>query len=426
MSDIFNLSDETLQTSHFHQGLMFSLLFDEVRTIKIAKEPNWEILEQGLKWFESINLSKLIQTSTPFFWLNIQRFLTEFDRNLPDFSVKIHDLLMTGFDSQFFNLPEEASCTLPVTDNSCVVFPCLGIQFYKKNTQVQLRKIDSNQLEVNLVDDRKFTFTLKEIPLENQLPVMTISESARLILSNHSALFEEGYRQQIKLNLSSPQNHTEMLTESLNTIRAIDPSLGTRIATQIHWYVPIDRPNVEVHSSFTSARLRGVSFLSEATSLFQLMEGIVHEYYHDSLFIVMSIQDVFSHYPKHLLYSPWREDPRPIDKLFHALYVFSGLANFLARAEDFSHLLSTNKNLLRLRRLEILQRLILGFVQIPLEYLTPFGQELLSDIKEIICYHKSDLEVNCNKLMPQIIEHLQKWCKVHPDLASYVQYPAAK
>jgi HEXXH motif-containing protein len=57
----------------------------------------------------------------------------------------------------------------------------------------------------------------------------------------------------------------------------------------------------------------------------KLAEAIVHEYFHNELFLHQESAELFDTRDE-LYYSPWRDDARPLNGLFHGAFVFTAVA----------------------------------------------------------------------------------------------------
>jgi len=82
--------------------------------------------------------------------------------------------------------------------------------------------------------------------------------------------------------------------------------------------------------SGTSSAIFGACFLSAVGEPLFVAEMLLHEFCHNKLRLLQEavplISDKYSN--RSIFYSPWRDDPRPIDGLMHGLYVFSSIADF--------------------------------------------------------------------------------------------------
>ncbi|HEV7398241.1 MAG TPA: HEXXH motif-containing putative peptide modification protein [Pyrinomonadaceae bacterium] len=82
--------------------------------------------------------------------------------------------------------------------------------------------------------------------------------------------------------------------------------------------------------SGTSSAIFGACFLSAAREPLFVAEMLLHEFCHNKLRLLQEVAPLISdkYSNQAIFYSPWRDDPRPIDGLMHGLYVFSSIAHF--------------------------------------------------------------------------------------------------
>ncbi len=82
--------------------------------------------------------------------------------------------------------------------------------------------------------------------------------------------------------------------------------------------------------SGTSSAIFGACFLSAAGEPLFVAEMLLHEFCHNKLRLLQEVAPLISdkYSNRSIFYSPWRDDPRPIDGLMHGLYVFSSIAHF--------------------------------------------------------------------------------------------------
>lgn len=85
--------------------------------------------------------------------------------------------------------------------------------------------------------------------------------------------------------------------------------------------------------SGTSSAIFGGYFLSETNNPLYLAEMLLHEFSHNKLRLLEEVCPLFLPDSPNLprFYSPWRDDPRPLNGIQHGLYVFSAIAYFWLR-----------------------------------------------------------------------------------------------
>jgi HEXXH motif-containing protein len=138
-----------------------------------------------------------------------------------------------------------------------------------------------------------------------------------------------------------------------------------------------------VHNSFTASTLLGVTFLSDAYNSLRLAEAMVHEYHHNQLFALMAGEELFEDVDGAIHYSPWRDDPRPLTGLFHALYVFANVWHFLQRTIEHPEFESIRDEIIT-ECVRLRWQLAIGLAQVPIGRVRPVGREILEDIRKIV------------------------------------------
>lgn len=96
--------------------------------------------------------------------------------------------------------------------------------------------------------------------------------------------------------------------------------------------------------STTFSEMLGCVYLTEHKDDSLVGEQLVHEYSHTRLFAAQTLDDLLHEsYPNESwedqrFYSPWRQDPRPLNGVLHACYVFTNIARYwLGQLEDSTY-----------------------------------------------------------------------------------------
>lgn len=93
--------------------------------------------------------------------------------------------------------------------------------------------------------------------------------------------------------------------------------------------------------SGTSSTMFGGYFLSATDQPLYIAEMLLHEFCHNKLRLLQEVIPMIGTEEANLFrfYSPWRDDPRPLDGILHGLFVFSSIAGLwlkVWKAEDSS------------------------------------------------------------------------------------------
>lgn len=372
--------------------------------------------------FQKLHSAELVRKATPFVWRNVHR-LHELDaaEGAPR-SLAAHDLAMTAFDAYFDALPDGTRVTLQDSAGLSIALPHIGVQLGGSPGDATLIRRGPRQLVVERGAEA-LSLDLAHLPAWARLPAAPIPghEGQNLLLTFHPALLEEVYRSQLLGADLDAGSFTEALSQGLSLIGSADRELGTRVESVVKWYIPIRSPDPATHCSFTSPCLSGVLFLSPSQDALRLAEAIVHELGHTELNMLMDTQPVLEGAAEaEFYYSPWRPDPRPLVGLFHGLFVFSEVANFLERLCEAREEL---RGRLDERLCTIAHRLHMGLAQVPRDRVTPLGRAILLSIEADLRRLMRDRHIDADAPPRVILAHLEAWRREHPTLAPRIVTP---
>lgn len=186
---------------------------------------------------------------------------------------------------------------------------------------------------------------------------------------------------------------------------ATQDELYSQLKCDVHSFVPISSATNDVHRSHTSTQLPGVIFISHCRDTNRLAEAVVHELGHVQLDAILRFDEVVIDRGQQF-YSPWRDDPRPVHALLHAVHVFCKVARFFLRmleSQDRYHEWMVK----RLRRLT--GQLRIGFRQLRSCEFTECGQEILEDLRAslVLLTQRGYTPVENQTLS----SHYDRWCK---------------
>jgi HEXXH motif-containing protein len=121
------------------------------------------------------------------------------------------------------------------------------------------------------------------------------------------------------------------VSRALERLAAYDESLVNDLTLITASLTPMDAgASEESMFSGTSSAIFGACFLSATEQPLFLAEMLLHEFCHNKLRLLQEVVPLISdkYLNRWIFYSPWRDEPRPIDGLMHGLYVFSSIADF--------------------------------------------------------------------------------------------------
>jgi HEXXH motif-containing protein len=407
-------------------GRAAALCFAQYPDVLARVHPDNDSLRSLLHSFSllsNLNAQVFIDEATPFLWQSFRRFQRAVEVSRDDLAVRSNDLRQMIFDAFFERLPDGTSVTLACTPGDDLVFPKLRLQVSASGPTVSLRQKGPGSLEIR--DGAQIsTIETADAPASFRLPMIEVPgyPHSRIVLSRSRALFEETIADEnlVPRDLDA-EGFADEIAEAMRFIADASEDLGASIEKSIKWFVPVSTPGVNLHRSFTLSNLPGLIFLSPAIDGWPLAEAIVHEYLHDRLNSITEIEPVCLNCADKF-YSPWRDDPRPLLALFHALFVMGGLLDFFRKVENTPKLASF-AGAFRQRRADVFHELRLGLAQIPLDRLTATGREILGEIHAVLEDQAQDLAPAGPALPGRVARHLESWRRANPSLADAVREP---
>jgi HEXXH motif-containing protein len=114
-----------------------------------------------------------------------------------------------------------------------------------------------------------------------------------------------------------------------------------------------------------------------------LAATLIHELQHNRLNAIHDVTPLYSGTPETDLYSPWRDDPRPVQGLLHGMFAFCGVADFW-RAESGAD--APDRQIAVLEHVVVSQQVRLAYTTLAAVAgrLTPIGRQLVSEIETIL------------------------------------------
>lgn len=354
-------------------ALQYVFLPDLVAESYPAGDPSAERLA-ALSCLEGVSAQKLVDATTPFLQQNVRRVAAVAAGTAEERAVACDGLLASAFDSYFDFLPDRASVTL--TAGHSVPLLSLKLMFPARAGSVTVRRIDQAHVEW------AWDGGAEVVPVRGErhaLPGFVVHEypEAVLVTTASPLLMSPSHIEKLTVRPELMPQLAQMIRTSLGIITAADPSRAARLTSLIHYYFPIATPDpLTTHNSFSAADLIGVIFLSDAYNDLRLVEAIVHEYHHNELHVLLEARELFDSRPDELYYSPWRNDPRPLYGLFHAIHVFSSVVDFFIRGLGVDEL-KEHHPVFRERSEQILCQLHTALAQIRRDRLTAEGASII-------------------------------------------------
>jgi HEXXH motif-containing protein len=214
------------------------------------------------------------------------------------------------------------------------------------------------------------------------------------------------------LEFSEINNEVQIANNAFKLIEEYWFEMSNHISSTIRSIHLVKSPYPDRHMSCTSELFFG-SILTSTGNEFQLAEAMVHEYSHNLLNMVILSGEIFEgQVPlEEIYYSPWRDDPRHISGILHAVFVFINVSELLDRLSNAN----SDNIYLNARKLENFIRLDMGLMVLKtFPFQKDFAKTLILEL-EIkieylkISYEKYDLATSKqNQVM-----HLKNWVENH-------------
>lgn len=247
------------------------------------------------------------------------------------------------------------------------------------------------------------------------VPSLLLS-GGKILLDNEDPIITSGWSTLYKnpdgtsYKLTKRENVLDSYTlfdKSVSLVHKLWPEIEFNISTIIRTIHIIESPYIDKHVSCTAVNFFG-SILLSFENEFILAEAIIHEYSHNILNVVIASGQMFEgEIPDdEIYYSPWRDDPRHISGILHAVFVFNNVSKF------FCKILEQNKNeFVYERQINIIVKLLIGIkvlkdYKFENKFAKIFVKELESDILNLSSkFSKSDIDL---QFLSQL-DHFKKW-----------------
>lgn len=395
-------------------ALQYMLLADLIAETFPVGDPAPQRLA-ALSFLDGVPAQKLVDAATPFLHQNVRRLASLPAGTLSERTIACDGLLATAFDSFFDLLPDGAAIAL--IGEEAVALPRLKLMLPARSGSVTLRRAGSVSVEWSWDGGSEIVTVAGE---RHPLPALSVHDypEALLVTTGSPLLMSPAHIDKLTVRPELMQQLADMIRSSLGIITAADPARAARLTSLIRYYFPIATPDPRTtHNSFSAADLIGVIFLSDAYSDLRLVEAIVHEYHHNELHILLEARDLFDSRTDELYYSPWRNDPRPLYGLFHAVHVFSSVVDFFVHGLAVDEL-KAHHGVFRERSEQIICQVRTGLAQIPRDRLTAEGASIIDAIGAELREFEAALGPLDARLPAGQQIHLQQWQDRNPGLCA--------
>lgn len=256
---------------------------------------------------------------------------------------ELQDHLTQKLDEFIFGLvilsqstPKE-SITLKVNKNA--ILP-LSAQMWRLQTNFELELSPSTTV-TNVVNLETLRVSLNYAGIETKVEFSQLVSSKKYPL--HIDLYSEASRSSFPGREQLPRvseqeeevllKQIQVIEKALDYIGLVDPSITQYFEEVPNYFVPLIGPDGTLPSSSNSSV--DTMFWYSATNQPLLMaEMIIHEFSHQRVFRLQDKDPLIdpevhgSGWDICEIYSPWRDDPRPVNGVFHGFVVFTEAAKF--------------------------------------------------------------------------------------------------
>ena len=256
---------------------------------------------------------------------------------------ELQDHLTQKLDEFIFGLvilsqstPKE-SITLKVNKNA--ILP-LSAQMWRLQTNFELELSPSTTV-TNVVNLETLRVSLNYAGIETKVEFSQLVSSKKYPL--HIDLYSEASRSSFPGREQLPRvseqeeevllKQIQVIEKALDYIGLVDPSITQYFEEVPNYFVPLIGPDGTLPSSSNSSV--DTMFWYSATNQPLLMaEMIIHELSHQRVFRLQDMDPLIdsevhgSGWDICEIYSPWRDDPRPVNGVFHGFVVFTEAAKF--------------------------------------------------------------------------------------------------
>ncbi len=182
------------------------------------------------------------------------------------------------------------------------------------------------------------------------------------------------------------------LTGAISMLRQTRPLLTEEIGLTMRSVIPLLSVDPDINLSVSAPEFFGATMVTyDSTPM--LAEALAHEYRHNLLNAITDVSALVEpEGERQIVYSPWRDDPRPVMGLFHALFTFTEVVEFLRNAVLSRTFSTVNARAAARRCTAHATRLEIGIQEIEgVRDLSQFGVQMIEGFKNALLDIRADL-----------------------------------
>lgn len=237
-------------------------------------------------------------------------------------------------------------------------------------------------------------------------------------------------------DLDSIDTILSVIDKAINYVSLTDAYNSNYFSETNNFFVPLIPPDGALPSSSNSS-IDTMFWHSITDNPMLMAEIIVHELSHQKLFRLQDIDPLIdpnlhgSAWDSCTIYSPWRDDPRPINGVFHGFVVFTEACNFwfsLINSDELSPLeenISKRRFAMLVLQLENAYNSLLDvkftsegaivfdyYRSLIFDTFIPFVYtHKLGELKPFFMEHHDEEELDGNNIIEVVLKHKNNWAK---------------
>ncbi|MCL2924775.1 MAG: HEXXH motif-containing putative peptide modification protein [Trichodesmium sp. MAG_R04] len=327
----------------------------------------------------------------------------------PEMQIKFHledfkkfILAMAKYDNA-----ENFECCLYTDNYGRIPIPGMGVylQHPQKKAFQKLRIVTSNKgWKISSDHEENIAMIQYEIPhLKNAIELNSCDYDLHLG-GSYNLEFET-------LMTTSTIKWLSTLEEAWYWIEECSTLLASEILMGIKSLVPVYSHAHDVHISQTFRAIPGVVILSWMSNTSVIVEALVHEYHHHKLNALLNLDPIIAEGTfEEIYYSPWRNDPRPLDGILQGIYVFQAVLDFWDKfLQADIPVLQENRLKKRVYKLKKQLETALKTLKNHASF-SSIGEALIESVEENINQIETEILVADQQLIDmQLKEHQQIW-----------------
>jgi HEXXH motif-containing protein len=179
--------------------------------------------------------------------------------------------------------------------------------------------------------------------------------------------------------------HSRALSDALAVVAAVQPETFAQFPHALRT-IALKPMREGTFSSLSSSELPGAFICSVPCDRYELAATLMHEFYHNRLYAIEETGSFFEQDGEDAVeeenhYSPWRDGPRPLHGLFHALYVYVAVCRYWNALLEERNLDGTQLAFAHDQLARIPFQLSIGINQLRrFAHFTPFGKILFEQL----------------------------------------------